>query len=224
MKNILDSLREKNPALKLYSVMEAEFAPYGCVLEGYDCAGLAAALAATPIPQQGNSYLASCGELEALPVVDEIGRLVFGAMPVQAGYCNGHGFTLNAEEYHKCSEVNFCTGEGAVLFLARPDDVKERELDSADVLAFYLPAGVLVEIYPRVLHFAPCRVNEEGFRCLVVLEKGTNSALDSVDSSAPGEAGMLWMKNKWMLCHPQSPQAEKGAFIGIRGDNLQLEI
>ena len=39
-----------------------------------------------------------------------------------------------------------------------------------------------------------------------------------------GEEALLWMTNKWMVCHPDSPQAAKGAHVGIRGENLQLRL
>ena len=177
----------------------------------------------TGIPETGNRYVASDPALEALDAIETVGKTVFGGMPVQAGFCNGRGCTLNAEEYHKCSEVNYTT-TGLVLLLALPSDVHERTLDSGDVRGFYLPPETLVEIHPRVLHFAPCRIKESGFDCLVVLERGTNAPLESVDTSAPGEAGLLWMQNKWLLCHPDSPQAQKGAFVGITGENLTLKI
>ena len=161
--------------------------------------------------------------LEEVPLMRELARTVYGGMEIEAGFCNGNGFTLNAMEYHKCSEVNYTT-TGLVLLLARPGQLKDGVLKSEDVVGFYLPKGVLVEIHPLVLHFAPCRVKEEGFRCLVVLERGTNEALPQVNTSAPGEEKLLWMRNKWMTCHPDSPQAQKGAFQGIRGENLTLKI
>ena len=52
----------------------------------------------------------------------------------------------------------------------------------------------------------------------------TNTPLKQVDTAAPGERKLLWMRNKWLTCHPDSPQAEKGAFVGISGDNLDLRI
>ena len=42
MNDFLSILREKNPALRLVSVLDDEFKAYGRVLEGYDCAALAA--------------------------------------------------------------------------------------------------------------------------------------------------------------------------------------
>ena len=222
MSEMLEMLREKNPALPLFSVLDPEFRRYGRVLSA-DTKALSAALAATQIPEEGNCYVASLPELEAVDLMPALQRTVFGGMPIQAGCCNGNGFKLNALEYHKCSEINFTT-TGLVLLLALPEQLDDGRLDSADVVGFYLPENVLVEIYPMVLHFAPCRVRETGFRCLVVLEQGTNAALPSVDTTAPGEEKLLWMRNKWMTCHPDSLQKEKGAFVGISGENLSLKI
>ena len=220
--NILEKLREKNPGLPLFSVEDEAFAPYGRVLGGADAA-LSAALAETELPAEGNLYHASEPSLEALPLMARLRRLAFGEMEIQAGFCNGRGFTLNALEYHKCSEVNYST-TGLVLLLALPEDLEGDSLDAGRIKGFYLPPETLVEIYPRTLHFAPCRVRETGFNCLVVLEKGVNAPLERVDPAAAGEEKLLWMQGKWLLCHPDSPQAQKGAFVGIRGENLRLEI
>ena len=222
MDAVLKTLREKNPGLKLYSVLDPEFRGYGRVLSA-ETGELSAAMAATAIPEEGNCYRASVPELEAVPLMKELQRTAFGGMEIQAGYCNGRGYKLNAMEYHKCSELNYST-TGLVLLLALPGQLDDGRLLSRDVAGFYLPAGVLVEIHPLVLHFAPCRISGDGFNCLVVLEKGTNAPLDSVDTTAPGEEKLLWMRNKWMTCHPESPQKEKGAFVGISGENIALAI
>ena len=81
-----------------------------------------------------------------------------------------------------------------------------------------------MEIHPLVLHFAPCRVKESGFNCLVLLTRGTNAPLPAVKTGAEGEEALLWMRNKWLICHPDSPQAVKGAFVGIRGENRVLKL
>ena len=222
MDAMLKTLREKNPGLKLYSVLDSEFCRYGRVLNA-ETEELAAALAATEIPAEGNCYVASLPALETVGLMKRLRRAAFGEMEIQAGYCNGRGYKLNAMEYHRCSEINFST-TGLVLLLALPETLDDGKLDSRDAVGFYLPAGVLVEIFPLVMHFAPCRISEDGFNCLVVLEKGTNAPLDHVDTSAPGEEKLLWMRNKWMTCHPESPQKEKGAFVGISGENIALTI
>ena len=222
MDAMIKTLRQKNPELRLYSVLDPEFRRYGRVLNA-ETGELAAAMAAMEIPEEGNCYKASVPALEAVPLMKSLRRTAFGEMEIQAGYCNGHGYKLNAMEYHKCCEINYST-TGLVLLLALPEQLDDGRLDSADVAGFYLPAGALVEIFPLVMHFAPCRISESGFNCLVVLEKGTNEVLPVVDTSASGEEKLLWMRNKWMTCHPDSPQKEKGAFVGISGENIALSI
>lgn len=219
---LLEQLRRANPGLPLFDVRDPEFAPYGRVLD-FETTALDAAMRSTPLPETGNRYVASLPELEALPLRKELAERVFGGMEVQAGTCNGHGHLLNALEYHKCSEVNY-SSRGLVLLLALPSQLKDGRLDARDVVGFCLPPQVMIEIHPLVLHFAPCRVLEEGFDCLVVLERGTNAPLGRVDTTAPGEQKLLWMRNKWLTCHPDSPQAKNGAFVGISGDNLDLRL
>ena len=219
----LQQLRERNPRLQLIEVNDPAFARYGRVLETGDTSALSAALSRCEIPAEGNCYVASAPELEGLRITKEIQLLAFGDLPVQAGYCNGRGFTLNALEYHRCSEVNYST-TGLVLLLALPEQIRDRRIDVSGVVGVYLPPETPVELWPRVLHFAPCRVSEKGFNCLVVLTKGTNTPLERVDPSAAGENALLWMRNKWLLCHPDSPQAAAGAFVGITGENLTLKI
>lgn len=214
---MINALKQANPNLEIHSVIDPEFSKFGRILnvEGLDA--LADAMSMLQIPEEGNKYEASVPQLEALPCMTEICETSFGLMPIEAGYCNGRGYTLNAFEFHKCSEVNFTT-TGLVLLLALPEDLVNGYIDSSKAVAFYLPAGIAVEIYPMVMHFAPCRIKESGFNCLVVLEKGTNSPVEnSMDK-------LLWMKNKWMTCHPDSPQAKKGAFQGITGENITLKI
>lgn len=219
----LEQLRERNPQLPLFSVSDPAFQPYGRVLSIVNSEQLRDALNATEIPSEGNRYVASVPSPEATDAVREVCSTVYGGMPIQAGFCNGKGFALNAEEYHKCSEVNFTT-TGLVLLLALPEDIHDGVLSSDSVKGFFLPPDTAVELHPRVLHFAPCRIREDGFNCLVVLTRGTNEPLLHIDPNASGEAGLLWMQNKWLIAHPDSPQAKNGAHVGIAGENIKLSI
>ena len=117
---VLEKLKKANPELPIYSVLDSAFSAYGRVLALGDCAALAAALEGTTIPAEGNCYQASVPALEATPEAAMICRAVFGEAEIEAGFCNGRGFTLNALEYHKSSEVNFTT-RGLVLLLALPE-------------------------------------------------------------------------------------------------------
>ena len=128
-------------------------------------------------------------------------------------------------EYHRCSEFNYST-TGLVLLLALPEVLKDGRMDAADVVGFYLPKDVVVEVYPMILHFAPCRAVESGYKSLVVLEKGTNLPVQRPDAKKEPftEENLLFAANKWLTCHPDSPQAEEGAFVGISGENIEVRL
>ena len=34
---------------------------------------------------------------------------------------------------------------------------------------------------------------------------------------------MLWARNKWLLAHPDTSEAKNGAYVGISGDNIDVE-
>jgi len=207
--------------MKIYSVRDPEFAPYGKVLEGYDTACLVKAMNAIPLPESGTAYEPSIPALEATCAYGQLQNNAFGGMPVQLGMCWGRNTKLNCLEYHRDSEVNVGAGE-FILLLAKLDEVKDGVLDTAAVKAFRAPAGVPVEVYATTLHYAPCHVDgEAGFRVAVVLPRGTNTA-------APGAKPMneedTWLtaRNKWLLAHPESAEAGQGAHIGLRGVNIDI--
>lgn len=49
------------------------------------------------------------------------------------------------------------------------------------------------------------------------------SKLTQSERSVPvAEGALLWARNKWLLAHPDSPEAAAGAFVGLTGENLRL--
>src|SRR5699024_12860421 len=56
--------------------------------------------------------------------------------------------------------------------------------------AFLVPAGTMIEVYATTLHYAPCSAQEKGFRCVVILPKGTNTEL-TFAVPAEGEARIM---------------------------------
>ena len=91
--------------MKIESVFDPAFQQYGQVLTGYDLNGLLTTLdAVTPLPD-GVGYLPEQGELQALPVRQEISDRAYGGMDVQLGWCNGHNTKLNCLEYHRDSPL-----------------------------------------------------------------------------------------------------------------------
>ena len=208
--------------MKIVPVSDPSFQPYGPILLGYDTAALTAAMAAIPMPEAGVAYEPSIAALEANAILGQLQNHAYGSMPVQIGMCWGHNTKLNCLEYHRDSEVNIGTGD-FILLLARQEEIADGKLDTTKVKAFQVPAGVAVEVYATTLHYAPCHTDaKEGFRVAVVLPKGTNEAKPSI-SSMNDEDNRLWARNKWLLSHPESSEASQGAYVGLVGENIDIE-
>lgn len=206
--------------MQVYSVTDPAFTPYGRVVEGYPVAGLLDALAQQPVPQ-GVSYEPRVEALHAAPQAEAVGEVLFGGMPFQLGYCNGHNTLLNCLEFHRDSEFNLGTDD-FVLLLARQDEIVDGRLDTAKVKAFRVPKGVLVEVYATTLHYAPCHTDPaKGFQVLVALPDKTNTPYRS-QGGANTLDRMLWARNKWLLAHPDSQEAKEGAVVALDGVNIDL--
>ena len=208
--------------MKIHSVYDPEFKPYGQIVTGLEDAvfEITAALAATPLPE-GVGYVPTDPALQELPAAVEISEHCFGGMPTQLGWCNGHNTRLNCLEYHRDSEFNLGT-EDFILLLARQDEIEDGILDTAKVMAFRVPAGVLVEVYATTLHYAPCHCDPaRGFRVLVALPWLTNTERP-IAPVKTAEDAILTARNKWLLPHPDSDEARGGAKVGLSGDNIDI--
>ena len=207
--------------MKIYSIYDPEFAEYGKVLEGYDVQPILEALKeSTPLPE-GVVYVPEEPALQGLKASEELAVSLYGGLPAQFGFCNGHNTKLNCLDYHRDSECNLGT-EDFILILAKEGEVKEGKLDTSLCKAFRVPAGVLVEVYATSLHYAPCHTDPaRGFRVLVVLPKGTNYEMPKTGGKA-FEDGLLWASNKWLLAHPDTQEAKDGAWVGLVGENLDI--
>ena len=208
--------------MHIYSVFDPEFKPYGKVLAGYDTTALLKAMAAIPLPESGTAYEPGIPALEAADIFPELRDRAYGGMPIQLGMCWGHNRKLNCLEYHRDSEVNIGT-EDFILLLARQEEIGEGlQLDTEKVKAFQAPAGAVVEVYATTLHYAPCHVDAaKGFRVAVALPLGTNTAKPALEEKDP-EDKLLRARNKWLLAHGDAPEAADGAWVGLRGVNIDL--
>ena len=160
--------------MKIYSVMDPEFSEFGKVLTGYDTSELIEAMKNIDMPAEGVAYEPGIDSLEACGIFSELGDNAFGGMPIQLGMCWGYNKALNCLEYHRNSEINIGVTD-FVLLLAKQEKIIDGKLDTADVVAFKAPAGAVVEVYATSLHYAPCMVEDSGFRVAVVLPKNTNT-------------------------------------------------
>ena len=207
--------------MKIYSVTDPEFKPYGKVLEGYDCEELLKAMAAIDLPATGVAYEPGIDSLEACAIFSDLRDRGFGGMPIQLGMCWGRNNQLNCLEYHRDSEINLGTHD-FILLLAKEDEITDGQLDTGLVKAFKCPAGVMVEVYATTLHYAPLHVDAQaGFRVAVVLPRGTNTEKPDFTPKCEEDKWMT-ARNKWLLAHAEAPEAADGAHVGLVGENLRL--
>ena len=84
--------------IKIQNVTDASFKKYGRVLTGeYDVTELMAEMEKTNAPEDV-IYEPSVAELAALPIMKEFTDSLYGGLPIQIVYCNGHNHLLNAVE------------------------------------------------------------------------------------------------------------------------------
>ena len=219
----IEEINQLNPHLNIREVNEQSFKDYGKVVTGYDFSELLDYMEReTSIPEEGNSYKPSIPELETFAVCERISKGFYGEMSIQTGYCNGRNSTLNGLEYHIGSEIDIAVTD-LVLLVGKLQDVVDGKYKSEDVEAFFVPKGVALQLYETTLHFAPCKTETEGFKCIVILPRGTNEPLEN-DKTKYGDK-LLFARNKWLLAHPErKPLMEKGAWPGITGDNIEVKI
>lgn len=207
--------------MKIYSVTDKEFAPYGKVLSGYDTTELMNALdKTTPLPD-GVEYVMSEASLECTAIFGELQNNAYGGMPIQLGWCNGHNTKLNCLEYHRDSELNIGLRD-FILLVAKADDIIDGKLDTSRVKAFRAGAGQVVEVYETTLHYAPCSAKKaDGFKVVIALPKGTNGAMPNITAKNEEDK---WLRacNKWLLAHKDASEASDGAYIGLTGENPDI--
>ena len=205
--------------MEIKLITEENFNRYGKILKGYDFTELLTVMEKMPMPADDVVYVPSVEALESCKVKTDLENQMYGGLPIQIGYCNGNNKKLNAVEYHRSSEVDISVN-GVILLLGKQEDIKaDFTYDTANIEAFYVPAGVAVELYATTLHCAPCTCDwEDGFRCVVVLPKDTNTELTF--ELMDGESRLMTAKNKWLIAHEDA--RIEGAFCGLIGENITI--
>ena len=100
--------------MKIYEVTDAEFKQFGRVLS-LDTAEIVAVGEQQEMPAEGSQYVPTLDAFEKLPIQKVIEDQCFGGVPAQIGYCWGHNDTLNALEWHTCSEINIAVRDLILL-------------------------------------------------------------------------------------------------------------
>lgn len=204
--------------MEIKKVTDAAFRKYGRVISEIDFSELVEKLAETPLPD-GVVYEPSEEILEALPVKEKLETAYYGELPIQIGYCNGHNHQLNAVEYHRSSELDIAADDLIILLGSQQDITDDYTYETSKIEAFLCPKGTGVELYATTLHYAPCSVGNNGFRCAIVLPKDTNTPLDK--KHAGYEDALITAKNKWLIGHAEGG-LDAGAHIGLIGENISV--
>ncbi len=208
--------------MDILQITDKQFLEFGRIVQYDGCSEMVQALEKYTSLPDGVEYVPEEIALQQLEATKNIAVSLYGGMPVQFGWCNGHNTKLNCLEYHRNSEFNIGT-EDFILLLAKQSDIKQNKINSSYVKAFLVPKGVLVEIYATSLHYAPCHIDDKkGFKVMVVLPKGTNTAKPEITVQTE-ESKLLWAKNKWLLAHSESSEATQGAYVGIVGKNIDIK-
>jgi hypothetical protein len=224
MNDIQSRLKQANPDIHIYSINDPEFLLYGNILNSEDFSIYYDYLKdSTDIPEHDNMYVAHDQKIkEVCKGIDTIND-TFGYIDVEFGYVNGNNSKLNALEYHKSSEINVALTP-LVLILALHSDLIDNQLDINKVKIFLLPERTTIELHPKTLHFSPCKVSDEGFKCGVILPMGTNMDFVKAKNQDYKENKLLFKTNKWLLAHPEHQKMiSLGAYIGLNGKNIEIK-
>ena len=204
--------------MKIQKLTDASFGKYGKVITEFSFEKILKEMEHTPLPKDV-VYVPSVEAMEILPEAVDVCRKGFGGLPIQIGYCNGDNHKLNALEYHRSSEIDIAATDLILLLGCQQDIEADYTYDTSKVEAFFVPAGTAVELYATTLHYAPCSAQEGGFRCVIVLPKGTNEDL-TFEPAKEGENRLLTAVNKWLIAHEEA--GIEGAFCGLQGANTEV--
>jgi len=223
----LMKLQTLNPSLFIESVFSPSFTKYGKILDLNCSKDLISKLDKdTTIPEKGNVYIPYIREWENDKIFNEISSHF--DEEIEIGYCNGQNTELNALEWHSCNEINIYSTP-VVLFLAKLSDLDDNfKIDSSKVKTFYVPKNTAIVLYNSTLHFAPCKVEKEGFKAIIILSNLTNTELEenNVKFNVDKKYEQFILKNnKYIICHKDATYLTKqGVKPNIIGTNLKLTI
>ena len=196
--------------MKVKQVTDASFKKYGKILTGIDFSEIYNVLEKIKYPETVE-YAASFGPLEEPDFRQKISNTLYGELSVEIGYCCGHNKVLNALEYHRSSEANVAATDVILLLGQQSDITDDFKYDTAQLEAFFVPAGTAVELYATTLHHIPIGTN---------FPLGVKLGAEAEEEKLPEEK-LLFAKNKWLIAHEEG--GEEGAFIGLTGKNISVD-
>lgn len=221
---MIENLKEKNSEIEIFHITDKAFNQFGKILD-YKQFGEAYEylLNNTSVPETSNKYIAHDEAFENSLSDLTVYKNIFGDIKIEFGYCNGNNSLMNALEYHKSPEINIAVTP-LVLLLGKFEDIVENTYDSSNLLAFFIPEHTAIELNPKVLHFSPCKINNLGFKCGVILPYSTNMERRTAEVITNDEDMYLFMINKWLIAHKDFKRfIDLGAYQGIKGKNIEIK-
>ena len=208
-------------------VTSRAFARFGRIVAQALGDDLRLAAEAVEMPPAGTRYERSIPAFEQTEGYARLIRTYAGGQPFQAGLVWGFNTKLNALEYHRSSELILALTD-LVLLLGDRRDMVGLTYRADLIEAFFVPAGVSVELYATSMHYAPCQTSDAGYKAIIVLPRETNAPLESRGSepaeNADEEQRLAFARDKWLVAHPDTNEVKRaGAYAGIIGRNPELQ-
>jgi len=221
---MLNLLNKKNPDLQILDIFDPSFSKFGRILNFDNYREAATYIESfTEIPINDNSYVADDVNFKSFLTETSPFSNLFGGIELQYGYVNGHNSYLNALEYHKTSEINIAASP-MVIMVGHASNIKDNQFSTKDLSIFFVPKYTAFELYPLTLHFSPCEVSKKGFKCGVILPKGTNVNFETAKYIDSLEDKLLFKTNKWLIAHKDNEKLNNtSAHIGIIGPNYKIK-
>ena len=214
---MLEKLQQLNPHLSLKSIDDPIFKSYGQIIKEDATQLVSFASNYIQPPESGNMYIASDPTIESFDIIHLLQQNVYGYMEIEAGWVCGDNQELNGIEYHQGSETIIAVTD-FILIVGHRWDMENNTYDLSLTESFFVPSGTIVECYSTTLHYTPCRVNDEVFKTICILLKGTGVILEKSN-------GILKKKNKWFMTHPrQLVKVKAGDYPGCLGDIVKVYI
>lgn len=217
---MLETIREKNKNIKIYSITDDQFQSYGRLLKvnANEVVDYLAKEEAQFSQLPKAQYLVDRDDLHQFSLFKNIQKEVFGELPIQIGVVQGRNQAATGTEFHQGSEVNIAVTDCLLVLGNRETLLTQGKIDISQMDIFYVPKGTTMEVYSTTLHYTPIEADEKGFSLVVVLIEGTNTDIKTEKGS------MLTKKNKWYICHPsQKQKIEQGALPLFTGNLLKIE-
>ena len=225
--NRLTLLREKNPGLVIHTVDEKLFSRYARLVSSPVFKGISEYIDCTTVIPERNTYVADIPELHTKEN-DAALCAFYGGLVPQIGYCNGPNYSMNGSEYHKGPELTIAITDCLMWWMLPEDLVDFDHVDSSKAEVFYIPRGCAFLLKPEILHLAPCKVDHNGYKTVIILPMGTNRPIDpqlkaAIKANGDPESKILHMSNKYMITHKDwEPLVSQGVHIGLLGENRRV--